>query len=90
MEIIGGTNYTFDSNDCTLMFKKFRSVYGPEVFGTFLANLLSFGPSVEWPKLFLGIAINKKNRNLLHCQVICYVDGKVCCAGSRIPRESIH
>ena len=34
MEIIGGTNYTFDSNDCALMFKKFRSVYGPEVFGT--------------------------------------------------------
>jgi len=25
-EIIGGTNYTFDSNDCALMFKKFRNV----------------------------------------------------------------
>jgi hypothetical protein len=32
-EIFGGTNYTFDSNDCILMFK-FRSVYGPDVFGT--------------------------------------------------------
>ena len=28
MGIIGGTNYTFDSNDCALMFKKFRSLYG--------------------------------------------------------------
>ena len=25
-EIIDGTSYTFDSNDCALMFKKFRSV----------------------------------------------------------------
>jgi YHS domain-containing protein len=31
---IGGTNYTFDSNECALMFKKFRSVYGPEIFET--------------------------------------------------------
>jgi hypothetical protein len=31
---IGGTNYTFDSTDCALMFNKFRSVYGPEVFET--------------------------------------------------------
>jgi len=33
-EIIGGTSYTFDSNDCVLMFKKFRSVYGPDLFST--------------------------------------------------------
>lgn len=27
-ENIDGVNYTFDSNDCMLMFKKFKSVYG--------------------------------------------------------------
>jgi hypothetical protein len=27
-EIIDDTRYTFDSNDCVLMFKKFRNVYG--------------------------------------------------------------
>ena len=33
-EIIDGTSYTFDSNDCVLIFKKFRSVYGPDLFST--------------------------------------------------------
>ncbi len=29
-EIINGTTYTFDSNECVLMFKKFRAVYGSD------------------------------------------------------------
>jgi hypothetical protein len=28
IEVIDGTLYNFDSDDCVLMFKKFRSVYG--------------------------------------------------------------
>jgi hypothetical protein len=28
VEVIDGTRYNFDSNECTLMFKKFRNVYG--------------------------------------------------------------
>jgi hypothetical protein len=28
VEIIDDKTYTFDSNDCVLMFKKFRGVYG--------------------------------------------------------------
>jgi hypothetical protein len=28
VEIIDGTTYIFDTNDCVLMFKKFRGVYG--------------------------------------------------------------
>jgi hypothetical protein len=28
VEVIDGTVYNFDSNDCVLMFKKFRNVYG--------------------------------------------------------------
>jgi YHS domain-containing protein len=28
VEIIDGTTYYFDNNDCVLMFKKFRGVYG--------------------------------------------------------------
>ena len=28
VEIIDDTCYNFDSNDCALMFKKFRNVYG--------------------------------------------------------------
>jgi len=30
VEIIDDTNYTFDTNDCVLMFKKFRGVYGDD------------------------------------------------------------
>jgi hypothetical protein len=30
VEIIDGTNLTFDTNDCLLMFKKLRSVYGSD------------------------------------------------------------
>jgi len=33
-EIVEGQSYTFDSTDCALMFKKFRSVYGPSLFST--------------------------------------------------------
>jgi len=33
-QIIGGQAYTFDNTDCALMFKKFRSVYGPSLFDT--------------------------------------------------------
>jgi hypothetical protein len=29
-EVIDGTTYTFDTNDCVLMFKKFRGVYGSD------------------------------------------------------------
>ena len=32
VEIIDDTNYTFDTNDCVLMFKKFRGVYGSDFF----------------------------------------------------------
>ena len=28
VEVIDDTRYNFDSNECTLMFKKFRNVYG--------------------------------------------------------------
>ena len=31
-ENIEGVNYTFDSKDCMLMFKKFKSVYGNSLF----------------------------------------------------------
>jgi hypothetical protein len=27
-EAIDGTSYTFDTNECAIMFKRFRSVYG--------------------------------------------------------------
>jgi YHS domain-containing protein len=30
VQIINGTSYTFDSNECVLMFKKFRAVYGSD------------------------------------------------------------
>jgi ribosomal protein L14 len=33
VEMIDGTSYTFDSNDCVLMFKKFRAVHGSDLFG---------------------------------------------------------
>lgn len=33
-EKVGGTRYTFDSKECVLLFKKFRSVYGPDCFST--------------------------------------------------------
>jgi hypothetical protein len=32
VEIIDETTYTFDTNDCVLMFKKFRGVYGNDFF----------------------------------------------------------
>jgi hypothetical protein len=32
VETIDGASYTFDSNDCVLMFKKFRAVHGNELF----------------------------------------------------------
>ena len=31
-EVIEGRHYTFDSDDCILMFKKLESVYGKEHF----------------------------------------------------------
>ncbi len=34
VEIIDDETYTFDCADCVLMFKKFRSVYGPSLFST--------------------------------------------------------
>lgn len=32
VEIIDNTSYTFDTDDCLLMFKKFRGVYGSDFF----------------------------------------------------------
>ena len=34
VEIIDHTSYTFDSDECVLMFNKFRSVYGSDSFNT--------------------------------------------------------
>ena len=34
VEMIDGTSHTFDRDDSVLMFKKFRSVYGPDLFNT--------------------------------------------------------
>jgi len=34
VEIIDDETYTFDRVDCVLMFKKFRSVYGQNLFNT--------------------------------------------------------
>ena len=34
VEIIDGETYTFDCADCVLMFKKFRSLYGHNLFNT--------------------------------------------------------
>jgi hypothetical protein len=34
VEIIEDETYTFDRDDCVLMFKKFRSVYGQNLFNT--------------------------------------------------------
>jgi hypothetical protein len=30
VEIIDGTSYTFDTNDCVLIFNRFRRVYGSD------------------------------------------------------------
>ena len=30
VDVIDGTTYTYDTNDCVLMFKKFRGVYGSD------------------------------------------------------------
>jgi len=32
VEMIDGRSYTFDSNHCMLLFKKFRAVYGSNLF----------------------------------------------------------
>jgi hypothetical protein len=29
-EVIDGTSYSFDTNECVMMFKRFRSVYGDD------------------------------------------------------------
>ena len=34
VEKIDGTSYTFDNSECVLMFKRFRSIYGPDLFDT--------------------------------------------------------
>ncbi len=39
VEIIDDTNYTFDTNDCVLMFKKFRGVYGSDFFNILLNSI---------------------------------------------------
>jgi hypothetical protein len=42
MEIIDNTSYTFDTNDCVLMFKKFRGIYGSD----FIRYCLQLNPSL--------------------------------------------
>jgi hypothetical protein len=36
VEIIDDTKYTFDTNECVLIFKKFRGVYGNDFYLVFL------------------------------------------------------
>ena len=35
-EVIGGISYNFDTNQCVMMYKRFRSVYGDELDALFL------------------------------------------------------
>ncbi len=39
VEIIDDETFTFDRADCVLMFRKFRSVYGPSLFNTTIMSL---------------------------------------------------
>ncbi len=46
-EVIGGISYTFDTNECVMMFKRFRSVYGDD-FTKFLAPQEQFVSDPFW------------------------------------------
>ncbi|HET7147158.1 MAG TPA: HAMP domain-containing sensor histidine kinase [Candidatus Nitrosopolaris sp.] len=46
-EVIDGTSYTFDTNECVMMFKRFRSVYGKD-FKRFLAPQEQFVSDPFW------------------------------------------
>jgi nitrogen-specific signal transduction histidine kinase len=46
-EVIGGTSYTFDTNECVMMFKRFKSVYGDD-FERFLAPQEQFVSDQFW------------------------------------------
>ena len=46
-EVIGGTSYTFDTNECVMMFKRFGSVYGND-FTKFLAPQEQFVSDPFW------------------------------------------
>jgi hypothetical protein len=46
-EVIGGISYTFDTNECVMMFKRFRSVYGDD-FEKFLAPQEQFVSDPFW------------------------------------------
>jgi two-component system sensor histidine kinase VicK len=46
-EAIGGISYTFDTNECVMMFKRFRSVYG-DYFEKFLAPQEQFISDHFW------------------------------------------
>lgn len=46
-EVIGGTSFTFDTSECVMMFKRFRSVYGND-FKKFLAPQEQFISDPFW------------------------------------------
>jgi hypothetical protein len=46
-EVIGGTSFTFDTSECVIMFKRFRSVYGND-FKKFLAPQEQFISDPFW------------------------------------------
>ena len=46
-EPIGGISYTFDTNECVIMFKRFRSVYGDD-FTKFFAPQEQFVSDPFW------------------------------------------
>ena len=48
-EVIGGTSYTFDTSECVMMFKRFRSVYGND-FKKFLSPQEQFISDPFWNK----------------------------------------
>jgi hypothetical protein len=46
-EVIDGTSYSFDTNECIVMFKRFKSVYGDD-FIKFLAPQEQFVSDQFW------------------------------------------
>jgi hypothetical protein len=55
-EAIGGICYTFDTNECVLMFKRFRSVYGDQ-FEKFITPQDQFVSDHFWNR---AIQLTKK------------------------------
>jgi hypothetical protein len=48
MEIMDGTSYTFDTDDCVLMFKKFRSLYGTDFIKPSQSVRTRTGRNLTW------------------------------------------